>query len=100
MRRCRGANSHQRAQEDVHDLARFEAEARAMRATLQRMSVGGFGRGSGGISGVSDGPTLEEEQQLEHRREFLDNALLTKVRMEPSPNYVFFTCLWCLSSAT
>lgn len=82
LRRCRGPNSHQRAQEDIRDLARFEAEARAMRATLQRMSMmgnvlsGGAAPSGGGASG--DGNTPEEDQQLEHRREFLDNALLTK----------------------
>lgn len=84
LRRCRGQGSHQRAQEDIHDLARFEAEARAMRAALQRMTLmgtvlsgGAVGSSGSGLHG--EGSTAEEAQQLEHRRDFLDNALLTKV---------------------
>ena len=84
LRRCRGQSSHQRAQEDIHDLARFEAEARAMRATLQRMTLmgtvlSGGAVGSSGSGLYGEGSTAEEAQQLEHRRDFLDNALLTKV---------------------
>lgn len=68
LRRCRGHNLSAR-EASVHDLARFEAEARAVRATLQRMSMMGN-------NGSERGP--RGDPHLEHRREFLDNALLTK----------------------
>ena len=97
LRRCRGPGSLQRAQEDIHDLARFEAEARAMRAALQRMSLmgtvlsgGAITNGGGGLDGTT---TLEDTQHLENRREFLDNALLTKVcslRIGIFPIFFFF----------
>lgn len=68
LRRCRGHNMSAH-EANVHDLARFEAEARAVRATLQRMSMMGN-------SGSELAPRVDPH--LEHRREFLDNALLTK----------------------
>ena len=70
--------------EDLHDMARFEAEARAMRATLQRMSMMGTllaaeqqQQRNSDESGVG---SSGGHRQVQCRREFLDNALLTKVR--------------------
>lgn len=70
MRRCRAQNQNE---DDAHDLARFEAEARAVRATLQRMSMVRN-------SFMGDGMNDRYDPNLQHRKEFLDNALLTKVR--------------------
>jgi hypothetical protein len=97
LRRCcvygigrRGRRSREE-EEELRDMARLEAEARAMRATLQRMTIMGTLLASehqyqqqrnitGSTSrGASAGTTSGFDRQLQHRREFLNNALLTKV---------------------
>lgn len=68
IRRCRNRGLDDDGN-DINELARFEAEARAVRATLQRMSM---------INTLRDRSIEQNDPRLEHRKEFLDNALLTK----------------------
>lgn len=85
LRRCRGNTGDNdrnttMEDEDLYDMARFEAEARAMRRTLARMSIYG-GAANGLFSSHEEGDDeLSSSRQLQHRKEFLDASLLTKVR--------------------
>ena len=72
LRRCRGTIHRGRQEDDVRELERFEVEARAMRATLQRMSAMGNVVGAFSTSEFVRGSAATTSQS--HHNELLELA--------------------------